>query len=67
MQHRRTGSKLAPQAASRLGHPPTASVALKLRDLALFDLALDSKLRACDRLRSGSLIWSRMAESAHES
>jgi integrase len=31
-----------------VGHPHTPSGARKLRDLALFDLALDSKLRACD-------------------
>jgi len=48
MQHRRTGSKLALKPVHVWGIRIRLQVARKLRDLALFDLALDSKLRACD-------------------
>jgi integrase len=48
MQHRRTGTKLALKPVHVWGIRIRLQVARKLRDLALFDLALDSKLRACD-------------------
>ena len=48
MQHRRTGSRLALKPVRVWGIRIRLQVARKLRDLALFDLALDSKLRACD-------------------
>ena len=48
MQHRRTGSKLALKPVYVWGIRIRLQVARKLPDLALFDLALDSKLRACD-------------------
>jgi integrase len=48
MQHRRTGTKLALKPVHVWGIRVRLQVARKLRDLALFDLALDSKLRACD-------------------
>jgi integrase len=48
MQHRRTGTKLALKPVHVWGIRIRLQVAHKLRDLALFDLALDSKLRACD-------------------
>jgi integrase len=48
MQHRRTGTKLALKPVHVWGIRIRFQVARKLRDLALFDLALDSKLRACD-------------------
>lgn len=48
MQHRRTGTKLALKPVHVWGIRIRLQVASKLRDLALFDLALDSKLRACD-------------------
>ncbi len=34
-----------------------------LRDRALFDLAIDSKLRGCDLVKFGSAIWSAEAGS----
>jgi integrase len=48
MQHRRTGTKLALKPVHVWGIRIRLQVAHKLRDLSLFDLALDSKLRACD-------------------
>ncbi len=48
MEHRRTGTKLALKPVHVWGIRIRLQVARKLRDLALFDLALDSKLRACD-------------------
>jgi integrase len=48
MQHRRTGTKLALKPVHVWGIRIRLQVARKLRDLALFDLALDSKLRGCD-------------------
>jgi integrase len=48
MQRRRTGTKLALKPVHVWGIRIRLQVARKLRDLALFDLALDSKLRACD-------------------
>ena len=48
MQLRRTGSKLALKPVHVWGIRIRLQVARKMRDLALFDLALDSKLRACD-------------------
>jgi integrase len=48
MQHRRTGTKLALKPVHVWGIRIRLQVARKLRDLALFDLALDSKLRAGD-------------------
>jgi integrase len=48
MQHRRTGTKLALKPVHVWGIRIRLQVARKLRELALFDLALDSKLRACD-------------------
>jgi integrase len=48
MQHRRTGTKLALKPVQVWGVRIRLQVARKLRDLALFDLALDRKLRACD-------------------
>ena len=50
MQNRRTRSKLALKPVHVWGIRIRLQVARKLRDLALFDLALDSKLRACDLL-----------------
>lgn len=48
MLQRRTGSKLALKPVHVWGIRIRLQVARRLRDLALFDLALDSKLRACD-------------------
>jgi integrase len=48
MEHRRTGTKLALKPVHVWGIRIGLQVAQKRRDLALFDLALDSKLRACD-------------------
>ena len=48
MLQRRTGSKLALKPVHVWGIRIRLQVAKRLRDLALFDLALDSKLRACD-------------------
>jgi integrase len=48
MQHRRTGTKLALKPVHVGGIRIRLQLAQQLRDLALFDLALDSKLRACD-------------------
>jgi integrase len=48
MQHRRTGTKLALKPVHVWGIRIRLQVAQKLRDLALFDFGLDSKLRACD-------------------
>ena len=48
MEHRRTGTKLALKPVHVWGTRIRLQVASKLRDLALFDLALDSKLRAGD-------------------
>lgn len=47
MQHRRTGTKLAFKPVHVWGIRIRLQVAQRRRDLALFDLALDSKLRAC--------------------
>ena len=43
-----TGAKLALKPVHVWGIRIRLQVALRLRDLALFDLALDSKLRGCD-------------------
>jgi len=56
MQHRRTGTKLALKAVHVWGIRIRLQVARKLRDLALFDLALDSKLRACDHTKLESTV-----------
>ncbi len=48
MRHRRTGTKLALKPVHVRGIRVRLQVAQRRRDLALFDLALDSKLRACD-------------------
>jgi integrase len=58
MENRRTGSKLVLKPVHVWGIRIRLQVARKLRDLALFDLALDSKLRACDlvALRVSDLI-----------
>lgn len=53
MQHRRTGSKLTLKPVHVWDIPIRLQVARKLRDLALFDLALDSNLRACDLVALG--------------
>lgn len=45
---RTTGAKLALKPVQVWGVRIRLQVALKARDLALFDLALDSKLRGCD-------------------
>ena len=34
-------------------------LANKVRDLALFNLAIDSKLRGCDLVRLGDIFWCR--------
>jgi integrase len=53
-----TGAKLALKPVHVWGIRIRLQVACKTRDLALFDLALDSKLRACDlvRLKVGDLL-----------
>ena len=58
MEHRRTGTKLASKPVQVWGIRIRLQVAQKRRDLALFDLALDSKLRACDlvALRTSDLV-----------
>ena len=48
MRHQRTGTKLALKPVHVWGIRVRLQVAQRRRDLALFDLALDSKLRACD-------------------
>jgi integrase len=62
-----TGAKLALKPVHVWGIRIRLQVALRLRDLALFDLALDSKLRGCDLvamkvadLVSGSGVRSRV-------
>lgn len=45
---RTTGAKLALKPVHVWGIRIRLQVALRARDLALFDLALDSKLRGCD-------------------
>src|SRR5919112_1517223 len=45
---RPTGAKLALKPVHVWGIRIRLQVAIRLRDLALFDLALDSKLRGCD-------------------
>lgn len=45
---RLTGAKLVLKPVHVWGIRIRLQVALRLRDLALFDLALDSKLRGCD-------------------
>src|SRR5688500_13763057 len=62
-----TGAKLALKPVHVWGIRIRLQVALRLRDLALFDLALDSKLRGCDLvalkvsdLLSGSGVRSRV-------
>jgi hypothetical protein len=46
-----TGAKLALKLVHVWGIRIRLQVACKARDLALFDLALDSKLRGCDLVR----------------
>lgn len=48
MEHRRTETKLALKPAQVWGIRIRLQMTQKRRDLALLDLALDSKLRACD-------------------
>jgi integrase len=48
MEQRRTGTKLALKPVQVWGIRIRLQVAQQRRDLALFDLAIDSKLRACD-------------------
>ena len=56
--HRPTGAKLALKPLHVWGIRIRLQVACRCRDLALFDLALDSKLRGCDlvALRVGDLL-----------
>lgn len=49
--HKPTGAKLALKPFRVWGIRVRLQVAKKVRDLALFDLALDSKLRGCDLIR----------------
>ena len=49
--HKPTGAKLALKPFHVWGIRVRLQVAKKVRDLALFDLALDSKLRGCDLIR----------------
>src|ERR1700741_3197233 len=49
--HKPTGAKLALKPFHVWGIRVRLQVAHRTRDLALFDLALDSKLRGCDLLR----------------
>jgi integrase len=60
MERRGTGTKFALKPVHVWGIRIRLQVARKLRDLALFDLALDSKLRACDlvALRVSDLVSS---------
>ncbi len=65
--HKPTGAKLALKPVHVWGIRIRLQVAMRLRDLALFDLALDSKLRGCDLvalkvsdLVSGSGVRSRV-------
>ena len=48
MQHHRTGAKRALKPVHVWGIRVRLQVGQRLRDLALFDLGLDSKLRSCD-------------------
>ena len=48
-QARRTEGSL--KVERNLGHPDPPQLAKRTRDLALFDLAIDSKLRACDLVK----------------
>lgn len=50
MAHQRTGAKRALKPIHVWGIRIRLQVAKRLRDLAMFDLALDSKLRSCDLL-----------------
>lgn len=56
--HKPTGAKLALKPVHVWGIRVRLQVAREARDLALFDLALDSKLRGCDlvRLRVSDLL-----------
>ena len=56
--HKPTGAKLALKPVHVWGIRIRLQVACKARDLALFDLALDSKLRGCDliSLKVGDLL-----------
>jgi integrase len=49
---------MSPKASTGLGHPLLARSRTSARDRALFDLAVDSKLRGCDvvKVRIGDLI-----------
>jgi integrase len=40
-------AKVTAEAQGNLGHPNPSSAGRKTRDLAMFNLAIDSKLRAC--------------------
>ncbi len=43
-----TGQKSPLKAQGNLGHSDSTQLGAKTRDLAMFNLAIDSKLRACD-------------------
>ena len=49
LEQRKTGRpEAAPEAQRHLGDPDTPSNEYNVRDLAMFNLAIDSKLRGCD-------------------
>ena len=59
------GKLIGPKPPLRASHVWSIRTKLQLekrtRDLALFNLAIDSKLRGCDASRCASMMWLRMA------